>query len=486
VFVVLIIAAIIGVMALAVDVGYLYVCRAGLQATAEASALAGASALGSADSVIRQRAVEYAGKNRVNCAPVPLQDEDIDLGHWDSRTRAYTSKLANPALTTNAVKVTPILSSDRSNAVNLFFAPIVNIRSANVGASAVATRGVRDVAVVLDYSGSMNDDSSLCSSASSTQNSKSPALARLGNSTVEQTIKRIWQGLGSPQYGTMTFDGITIQGGVNTIRQRLGLDNVPYPYPMHTGAGSPGKWDEYIKFVTHYDRNDPQLSKYYYKFGYVTLIDYWESEWAKYAQTPDLWKADEEPVTSVKDGVSVFIAFMLLEQTDDRMALVSYTYTDGGANLEVGLTNDYNQVENRSRHMQAAHYHNNTNIAAGLHAARMELLNNGRPNATKLIVLLTDGVANWRAGGSEGYSVTEATGTADMKAEAGLAAADHLPIVTIGLGTQVKEADLKYVANTTGGLYFNVPGGKNVNDYRTQLFQVFAQIAAYRPLMLVN
>ena len=45
---------------------------------------------------------------------------------------------------------------------------------------------------------------------------------------------------------------------------------------------------------------------------------------------------------------------------------------------------------------------------------------------------------------------------------------------------------MQQVANTTGGVHFNVPGGIPISDVRTQLQNVFREIAGSRPLKLVS
>ena len=84
------------------------------------------------------------------------------------------------------------------------------------------------------------------------------------------------------------------------------------------------------------------------------------------SQTPDLWKTSEQPITALKEAVTVFLSYLQESNVDDRLALSVYTSADGTATLETGLTNDFSLVERISRQRQAGHYHNNTNIGAGL------------------------------------------------------------------------------------------------------------------------
>ena len=81
-------------------------------------------------------------------------------------------------------------------------------------------------------------------------------------------------------------------------------------------------------------------------------------------------------------------------------------------------------------------------------------------------------------GGDEEISLREV--------EAQLAADMRYPIVTISLGNAADTDLMQQIADMTGGVHFNVPGGGTVTDYRDNLMQVFRQIADDRPLVLVK
>ncbi len=78
---------------LTVDMGFLWVLRDRLQATADASALAGASQLGVDEASVKAEAVAYAQKNMSTGGHgTVLADADVVLGHWDADTRTFTPK----------------------------------------------------------------------------------------------------------------------------------------------------------------------------------------------------------------------------------------------------------------------------------------------------------------------------------------------------------------------------------------------------------
>jgi Mg-chelatase subunit ChlD len=485
VLVLVLLVVVMAFMALAVDAGYLYVVKADLQTAAEAGALAGAGGLSVSQDEARSRAMAYAQKNRVNGATVILQPSDVELGQWDPPTRTFAPLVAPQQPT--AVKVTAQLSAGRGNGVTPFFAKVLGINSTSVAASAIASFGARDIVVVLDYSASMSYDSQL------------RHIDDLGRTAVEQILLDIWHSLGSPAYGGMHFTPVYISStDPTTILNALGLSKVAYPHPASAYMDPSTQqvqtctrgWSDYFSYVqgtaiAHNENktivNDTHYRKYY---GYLTLMDYFQA--MQYRASPDgvaLWQGPQQPITAVKDAVSLFLDYMQHPRTDDRVGLAAFTYTDGTAKLEVPLTSDYTTIESTSRHRQGGHYHNQTNIAAGMAAARNELRTHGRTIAQRLIVLLSDGHANWV---DNSHTANEATAKSNALDEARLTAQDGVQILTISLGTDADLDLMQQIANLTGGSHFVIPGGHAVSEYRDQLLAVFAQIALQRPLKLVD
>ena len=142
----------LGCVALAVDMGHLYVARTELQRAADSAALAGALALGrgsddapfgyyypSSEKVYSQ-AEKYAGLNAVVGQGVTVdRTTDVKIGYLQYPRDLSTNLQIVPLDACNAVQV--IARRDSSNSdgkVKLFFAPIWGINSSNVSASAVA------------------------------------------------------------------------------------------------------------------------------------------------------------------------------------------------------------------------------------------------------------------------------------------------------------------------------------------------------------
>lgn len=483
----ILLVVVLAFLALAVDVGRLYVARADLQTAADAAALAGASGLSVSQDEARRRAVAYAQKNPGHATAVAVQPSDVELIPWPPDAPSGTPP--------GAVRVTTRLNQDRGNGVALVFAGLLGIPSFEVAASATASFGARDVVVVLDYSASMSYDSQL-------RHVAEPGLTR---AAVEQSLREIWQALGSPRYGVMDFDHPrVISSGTSDseIRRQLGLDDsrgnhiVPYPYPSSAYTDPSTQpvqictrgWSDYFDYVqgTATARNGGKTvlndSHYQHHYGCLTLMDYFQA--VQYRASPDgvaLWQTPQEPITAVKDAVSLFLYYMEHPRTDDRVGLAAFTSTNGTGKLETPLIADYTLIETTSRHRQAGHYHNQTNIAAGIETACNELRAHGRSGAQHLIVLLSDGHANWYHN-----AVDQPHATSAALDQARSAGRDKFQILTISLGADADTDLMQQIANLTGGTHFSIEGGHAVSEYREQLLAVFTKIALQRSLKLVD
>jgi len=131
VIIVAIILPVIFVMAaVVIDLGQLFQIKSRLQGTADASALAGASALPDAANV-QARAASYAGFNYPDAGTV-VANADVVVGTWSANT--FTAGGSNP----NAVRVTARRAQANNNRVSLFLGGFVGRQFADVSATAVA------------------------------------------------------------------------------------------------------------------------------------------------------------------------------------------------------------------------------------------------------------------------------------------------------------------------------------------------------------
>ena len=131
---------IFGMAGMAVDMGYAYMLRQRLQATADAAALAASAKLSSPSSVVAT-AQKYAKINMpTEQHGTILTNGDVQSGSWDPDARIFTPGGAP----INAVKVTVRRSDANNNPVPTFFARVLGFDSVDVVASAVASAATAD------------------------------------------------------------------------------------------------------------------------------------------------------------------------------------------------------------------------------------------------------------------------------------------------------------------------------------------------------
>jgi hypothetical protein len=151
----------LGVAALAIDTGLMYSARQELQSAADSAALAAAAKLGATDNaqgLATEEAQKFANFNDVMGEDADLVDADVTFGHAVLNGTKYTFTENQEPF--DAVKVN--LKRDQSvgdGPVSLLFAKTFGMSGARMNASAVAMLVPRDIAMVVDLSGSMSDDS---------------------------------------------------------------------------------------------------------------------------------------------------------------------------------------------------------------------------------------------------------------------------------------------------------------------------------------
>jgi Flp pilus assembly protein TadG len=442
----------LGVIAFAVDLGYVAHVRTDMQRSTDAAAFAGAGALINGTSAAEIEAISYLGQNKVGGKTLASTNATVEFGTWTTTTRTFTVNASSP----NAIRV-----SASSPQHPFFFGKVFGKSDFTMTGRSVATYQPRDISLVLDYSGSMCYDSQFRN------------ISLLGQSAVEANLLQIYQELNSPTYGSLTFTPVAYGGSSTTttsIKSRFSLTNVAYPYPD-------GSWNEYIDYV----KTDSYINSagYRYKYGYMTWLNYVMAKEGSAADAPGLHVTSQQPVTALKDAVDVFLSYLQAHSTDDQVSCSIYTASDGTGKLENTLTKVYTTISNIVRNRQAGHYTSGTNISAGMTKGRVDLQNNARPGAKKVMILMTDGVVNLPTGSTS-------TDKAKVITEANLAAAANIPIITIALGAYADTALMQQVADITGGVCFIVPGGQPIAQVKAQLEQVFIQVASDRPLRLVQ
>lgn len=425
----------------------------------------------------------------------------------------------------------------------LAFGFAVGRSSVALRTSATAFVEARDLVVVMDFSGSMSDDSEL------------KAIGDFPQTQVEAGLDQIYSEL---QEADLTWPDQPdrpkfldaygeIEGPVgqyystnNIIKlyQLLDVDefypsNHPqwpgqpvYPFPqsgrfsdgtprgMLTAQQNANRWKDYIKYVR--DLNGPYRKRY----GLRTLVDYLlQNNQMNWDESEDLWRTSHYPFHAVKEGTTLFLGFLKDLDFGDQVGMVSYgTYAvtedshyDGEVDIDISsdpITDDYASLDEIQRRHQAGHYDVFTGIGDGVLEAR-ELLVGDADNASDqghsrfgarpTIILMTDGRANRSPNGFNlpgdfrwsDYTDYDGDGSADYSSndddveyafyEAVEAIKRGITIHTLGVGSGADRELMRAIAFAGGGIFIDVPGGTQIEEIEEQMLEAFGLIAARVP-----
>jgi Flp pilus assembly protein TadG len=215
-------------LAFSIDLGYIVLAKTQLQAAADAAALAAASSMGDREALVTN-AQDIGKKNHVGGSEVKIQSADVVVGTWDPSQVNPSNRfapLADQSQPSNAVKVTARAdgTTDETPSVPLFFAAVLNKRSANITAEAVATTNPRDICFVVDLSSSMNDDSD-----------------PYGSPFYQDLVQALYNDFGFGTYpGTQqsigySFSGVSTLNGLTSTSSSPLLTTKPNPVTLRNG-----------------------------------------------------------------------------------------------------------------------------------------------------------------------------------------------------------------------------------------------------------
>jgi len=218
----LLIVAMLGMVAFAVDTGYIMLVRTQLQVAADSAAMAAAAYLGKPFEEILAPADEYAGYHFAGGKPVEIDSSDVELGLWDSDTRTFTPSDEMG----NAVRVTARRDASAGGEAPLFFARIFGNHSFHMSASAVAMANPRDIAFVIDLSGSMNNDTEPCW-----------ATGAINDTFADDGYPTIGDDLMQEVYDDFGFG--SFPGATQYVGEPVGVSQNQYAYAELTENGGP-------------------------------------------------------------------------------------------------------------------------------------------------------------------------------------------------------------------------------------------------------
>ena len=393
----------------------------------------------------------------------------------------------------------------------------------------------RDLVVVLDFSASMNDDSTLRDSALSQAQVESQLDAMWASL---QSANPKWPGTSVSKFPSTGFGQVKSAAGtyvastdVNTIFTTLQLNarnadgSAKFPFPQ-AGRNSNGTeknklsasandtaWKNYINYAKGLS------GTYKQKYGYRTLLSYLQNSKNGWNESEDLWRTPHYPFHAVKQGTSLFFGFLTDLDFGDEGGIVSYgayavkewDHYDNEVSINISsdpITADYATLDSIQRRHQAGHYDDYTGMGDGILKGRELLVGpdndpnddgHSRFGARPTMLIMTDGQANrapsnWNLPASfkwkdwtdyDGDGVANYTTTDKYKQyafwEATKAIDRGATLHTLAVGADGDRALMQAIAFAGGGIYINVPGGCTVTAMEDQLIAAYRQIASKVP-----
>ena len=164
----------------------------------------------------------------------------------------------------------------------------------------------------------------------------------------------------------------------------------------------------------------------------------------------------------LESAVQIFLSTL---SNSPQEELVSLTLYNESSSSPVALTANYGDVVSPLFNLSSAFDSGGTNIGGGMLQAVSTLSgSNSRADATKVIVLMTDGVHN-----SGKNPINAANSIADQ----------GVTVFTVTFSDEAKQADMAQVADICGGKHFHASDS-------AQLQQAFVDIAKFLPTLITE
>ena len=546
--------AVFAFVALSVDAGRMVLTETKMQNAVDAAALAaaqeitaavyeagqgGGSANIDANSIAvteaRAMAAEVAAANGVFIDP----DVDVQFGKRTHNEANGTWPIQWDVSPFNVVQVNARRTEPDSSAPDgelpLAFGWAVGRSQVPLQTSATAFVEARDLVVVLDFSASMNDDSTIADSSLS-QSQVEASLDAMWSALLTANPK--WPGASVSKFKSTGFGQVNSAAGTyvsstdtNTVFStlQLGARNAdgsakhPYPQSGRYSSGSPkpkvsnstsdAMWKSYINYTKALS------GTYKKKYGYRTLLSYMQHERNGSVESEDLWRTPHYPFHAIKQGTTLFFEFLTELDFGDEVGIVSYgayavkewDHHDGEIDIDIRdnpITPDYATLDEIQRRHQAGHYDDYTGMGDGILKSRELLVGvDGDPDddgysrygARPTMLIMTDGQTNqcpsgWNlpsgfswahwtdydGNGSANYSTTDrnkqyAFWQATKSVDRGIT------LYTLAVGNDADRNLMQAIAFAGGGIYINVPGGTSVSAMESELTEAFRNIASKMP-----
>lgn len=552
--------------AFTIDIGFISLTKTQMQAAADAGALAAAMELTSSTNPaeVRQNARQAAqavavGYRNGDRAMLTLDSNvDIVFGRYsDSNGNSAQTMLWGDNQTPHTlvkVRVRRGTETDASgnlvdNRLPLFFSPAMNTSNSKttLTAEAIASYQPRDIMLVLDFSGSMNDDSCL------------GAINKLGRNYIESNLQTMWNQLGSPVYGNLIFtpryatlSGLPISGTmphIDVTYRRSAVDvvstsslkkvtlvlsdnrtqtfsNLSGLTGTFQGTGSNASRDitaVYVESGTNANQSSGGLGELFSfttaniktALGLNVTYPYPGGSWDEYiAKVQQSSGAIKDAGYRDMYGYLTWMHYLQYYQPSadetpdlwktneqpvaslkDAVDLFIDYLTDSGSGDNVGLVvyTHHNTAGAILEHELSNNLEQVKTTTRHRQAAHYVGGTNISGGMLQGRVELQTNARN-RA---ERLMIVMTDGQANLPgnsnsarqtvlSEARVAANLGIKIVTVTVGIDADTALMQEVAGMTGGECFIVPGDESVDQVQAQLVEVFRRIAASRPLKLVK
>lgn len=549
----------LGLVACAVDLGYIVLARTQLQAAADSAALAGAASLNLPRGEMEAVTKRFARANAVGARQVQLHSSDIEYGTWDTATRTFTPSAA-PG---NAVRVTARAERDTSGEVPLFFARVFNMTSVGSRASAVATTNPRDIAFVVDLSGSMHEDTDPDNTNDINSRFAAQGYPTIGTELMQQiyddfgfgafpgTTQCIGQPLGVSNSKGDALSQLTSTSGplskssipkqyriaskdstsVRRTKAYSWVMDVQLPQLMPAAKPVPNSSTNYNYWVNY-------LEDYYSQIGYRSYMHFMmqngrdgKPDGANYTPlscfSPDCPRHNEptaggtfsfppreQPTHAARRAL--IAAIQVLKERNvgisdsnqrDWVSIITFDrLTNGGAQVALALTGDYDDAMNACTDLQACSNNGySTATESGLIVARNHIKpqkdgGKGRLATNKIVVLLTDGQPNLYVSSASQINTYAQNNPSDnfyggsyprdaSLMQTSLMQGDHWSLYPVGIGLGCdygfmdRMARMGSTANNDGQ---SPRGSGNPADYEQRLAEIFEKIITNPKLRLVQ
>ncbi|MCA9243149.1 MAG: VWA domain-containing protein [Phycisphaerales bacterium] len=240
-------------------------------------------------------------------------------------------------------------------------------------------------------------------------------------------------------------------------------------------------WRDYIQYVYNSSNMRNNVSEFRYRYGLKTFTDFMLDSEPESTSTYGLYNTPQEPLRAVKDAVQIMVDTIEAQDNLDQLALQIFATT---ARTEVSLTDALDETPTVLYKRQSGHYDRATNIGGGLATAIAHLRSPvARENAKKVIVLMSDGVANIDENGN---SVGDgAEGARSYALDQAQQAADYgYTIYTVSVGYNVDRELMQEIAALGKGQEFYAVGSPE--EYTEQLEDIFKRLGGKRPVALIE